>query len=138
MNKQAVLNFCRQFQYGTLATVSQEGNPEASTIEYALSDDFELIFDTMEDYRKCLNLKSNPKVAFVFGWDNTRTVQYEGVARELSGDELTKYQQIYIKHHPNVKKWMHEEGIVFYAVQPAWIRYADWNKFPPQTNEFEF
>ncbi|MEP6741874.1 MAG: pyridoxamine 5'-phosphate oxidase family protein [bacterium] len=41
--------------------------------------------------RKCKNLRLNPNIAFVIGWDEEITLQYEGKAEEPKGSELERY-----------------------------------------------
>lgn len=33
-----------------------------------------MIFDTIDTTQKCVNLRRNPKIAFVIGWDDEITV----------------------------------------------------------------
>lgn len=111
-----------------IATSNQGGKPEAAVIEYGETDNFELIFDAFENSRKIQNIKKSNNVAFVIGWDGDITVQYEGQAFELEGDELQKYKSIYFRKNPEAQKWEKVESIRFYKVLPKWIRYSDLNK----------
>ncbi len=86
--KQFVLDFIKKHTICVLSTVTPDNQPEAAVIEFAETKNFELIFDTFNTYRKYQNLKKNPSVAVVIGWDENITVQYEGWAEELSGAEL--------------------------------------------------
>ena len=47
---------------GVLATAATDGKPEAATIIYVLTDNFELIFNTSSLFRKFNNLKENDRV----------------------------------------------------------------------------
>ena len=67
------------------ATVTTAGRPQGAVIRVVVSDACELSFDTLETSRKCANLRANPHVAFVIGWDEAQTVQLEGVADEPGG-----------------------------------------------------
>ena len=75
-------------------------------------DDLELIFDTFTSSRKYKNLQKNNNVSFVIGWDDNITVQYEGIAQEVKGEEAEKYKQIYWEKNPEAKRWASKEGIV--------------------------
>lgn len=99
-----------------ISTSGPDGQPEAAVVEFGETDDLELIFDTFTTSRKYKNLKTNPKVACVIGWDDDITVQYEGVAEEVRGDEA--------------KRWDKEEEITYFKITPTWIRYSDLTKHP--------
>lgn len=77
-------------------------------------------------------------MAFVIGWDKDITVQYEGEAFELSGEELEEYKKIYLAKNPAVAKWEKVEGIKFFKILPKWIRYSDLNKHPWEIFEIDF
>jgi len=78
---------------------------------------------------------SNKSVSFVIGWDENITVQYEGEAVELAGEEAEEYKQVYWEKNPDAKKWGTAEGVTFFKVLPKWIRYTDLNKAPWQVSE---
>lgn len=137
-NKKLILDFIKEHKIGVIATVSSRNRPEAAVIEFGETDDFELIFDAFENSRKIQNVKQNNRVAFVIGWDEDITVQYEGEAFELTGDELEKYKKTYLAKNPAVAKWEDVEEIKFFKVIPKWIRYSDLNKDPWEVFEMEF
>src|SRR5947208_666694 len=85
--------FIGRHRLGVLATVSASGAPEAAVVGVAVTDDLELIFDTVESTRKAQNLRRDPRIAFVIGWDDEQTVQYEGTADEPAGDELERLRR---------------------------------------------
>src|SRR5688572_23078061 len=94
--REKILQFIKKHDIGVIATTDTV-KPEAAVIEYGETDDLELIFDTFVSSRKYQNLSQNPRVAFVIGWDDNITVQYEGEAVELNGEEVEKYKAIYFK-----------------------------------------
>ncbi|MBI3577618.1 pyridoxamine 5'-phosphate oxidase family protein [Candidatus Gottesmanbacteria bacterium] len=136
--KQFLYNFMRKHTIGVLSTVSREGNPEAAVVEFGETKDLELIFDTIDTFRKYQNLKQNPSVAFVVGWDENKTVQYEGGAVELTGIKLDKYKQVYFAKLPEAQKWESTPGTKYFKVIPKWIRYTDLNKRPWKIFELQF
>ena len=77
--------FLQKHRLGVLSTVSPAGEPEAAVVGIAVIDDFEILFDSLETTRKCVNLHSKPQIAFVIGWDAEITVQCEGIADEPKG-----------------------------------------------------
>ncbi len=136
MKLEEVLNFVRKHDIMTIATVSPEGKPEAAVVEFGELDDGTLIIDTLTSSRKYHNLQTNPDVAVVIGWDDSITVQLEGQARELAGDELQAAQAAYFAKNPRAKKWADREGIAYFAITPTWIRYSDLNQHPWLIEDF--
>lgn len=138
MSKEALLAFIQKHELAIISTVSPEGKPEAAVVEFVAASNFKLIFDTSSYTRKYSNLKNNPSVAFVIGWDNNVTAQYEGTAKELSGKELQEAKQIYFSKIPKALKWGNNPDIAFFKVSPVWIRVTDLNRKPWGVNEYEF
>jgi general stress protein 26 len=90
MKRDELLEFIRGHSLAVLATVAPSGAPEAAVVGFVVTDDLELFFDTLESTRKIANLRRDPRMAFVIGWDDERTVQYEGLADEPRGAELER------------------------------------------------
>jgi len=129
MTTDFVYNFIKQHTLAVISTSTRENPPEAALIGFAVSRELEIVFDTVKTSRKYKNLLQNPKVALVIGWDNETTVQYEGIATELSGDEEDRYKKIYFSVYPDGREravtWPH---IVHFKVTPKWIRYSNFNE----------
>ena len=113
-----------------LATIGPDQVPEAAVMEFGQTENLELIFDTLNTTRKYANLKQNPKIAFVIGWEEGTTVQYEGVAKELEGVELATYKKIMFAKNPAFAKWENLPGMTYFKVTPKWIRYSALNQSP--------
>ncbi len=113
-----------------IATTAKDGKPEAALVGFAADEDLSLIFGTYTTTRKYLNVQSNPNVAAVFGNTEGITVQYEGTISTLTGDELTRYKEIYFKKTPSSKKYENHKDQVYLKTQPYWVRYTDYNKSP--------
>src|SRR5262245_62747445 len=80
-----LLAFLRQHRLAVEASVSSARTPQAAVVGIAVTDRFEIVFDTVDSTRKARNLRINPRIAFVIGGvaaGEERTVQYEGVADE--------------------------------------------------------
>lgn len=136
MDKKNILEFIKKHKLAVLATVGEVA-PESSVLEFGETDDLEIILDMFDSSRKYKNMKANPNVSLVIGWDEDITVQYEGVAEELSGEEKIKYQNLYWVKNPKAKRWADREGIVYFKVIPKWIRYSDLNVHPWRISEVE-
>jgi len=130
MNKHDVLSFIQNHQLMLLATTHVDGRPEAAVVEFAETEDLGVIFDTLKTSRKYANLKRDPRIAVVIGWDEAKTVQLEGVVEELAGDSLARAQEIYFAKNPRAKKWADNPDIVYMEIKPTWIRYTDLNQHP--------
>ena len=127
MNVGEVFQFMNRERLGVLATAGESGQPEAALMGFAVTPELEIIFDTLTTSRKYPNLKKNPRVAWVIGGATEVTVQYEGIARELAGEELAKYKKIYFAAFPDGPSRESWAGITYFAVRPTWVRYCDYN-----------
>ena len=133
-----ILNFIKKNDLAVLSTVSQENTSESAVLEFGETDDFEIIFDCFSYAKKYKNLKQNKNVSLVIGWDENITVQYEGLAEEVDGEEKRKYQKIYWGKNPKAERWASKEGMTYFKVKPIWIRYSNLNKNPWETLELSF
>jgi general stress protein 26 len=138
MSLNEVFKFLDSEKLGVLATVGQDGTPEAALMGVVATPELELIFDTVKSSRKYPNLKNNPRVAFVIGCSAEVTVQYEGIAEELAGESLAKYKKIYFAKFtdgPLRESW---PGITYFVARPKWVRYCDYNPATRQIEEKQF
>jgi len=138
MTRAFVYDFIKRHRLAVISTVSSKIAPEAALIGIAVSLDLEIIFDTVKTSRKYKNLLGNPNVALVIGWENESTVQYEGIATELTGDDAARYKEIYFGVYPDGREraetW---PDIVHFKITPTWIRYSNFN-IPVVIDEMEF
>ncbi len=121
-----------------LSTVTVAGEPESALMGVAVTPDFEIVFDTVKSSRKYGNLDVNAQVALVIGCNGETTIQYEGIAQELSGEELERYLPIYFAAFPDGPERQSWPGITYFVVRPRWIRYCDYGQRPPVLREFRF
>jgi hypothetical protein len=120
--------------------VSRVRSPQAAIVGFAISDHFEIVFDTLESTRKAQNLRVNSKIALVIGgWvaGDERTVQYEGEADEPTGVELERIKRVYYAAYPDGPSRASWLGLIYVRVKPNWIRYGDYNQNPPEIMEFQ-
>jgi len=79
MDPKSLLAFLRGHRLAVLSSVSAMDRPQAAVIGFAITDRFEIIFDTLASKRKAKNLRQNPRLALVIGGliaGDERTVQY--------------------------------------------------------------
>ena len=134
-----LLEFLRRHRLAVQASVSGAGAPQAAVVGYAVTDRFEIVFDTLASSRKGQNLRANNRIALVIGGlrdGEERTVQYEGVADEPRGEELEALKQLYYRVYPDGPTRLSWPGLIYVRVRPTWIRYSDFNANPPEIVEF--
>jgi PPOX class probable F420-dependent enzyme len=125
MNREDLLTFLRRHRLAVEATVSATGAPQAAVVGFGVSDDLELVFDTLDTTRKLRNLRQEPRVALVVGWDEEQTAQIEGVADEPAGAELERLKTVYFAAYPDGPARQAWKGITYVRVRPTWVRYSD-------------
>jgi len=137
ITRDTVHKFIGEHRYAVLATVSPEHAPEAALVGFALAADFTIVFDAISTTRKCQNLLHNPRIAFVIGWKDDRTVQYEGAADMPEGRELEEIKQIYCAVWPEAPARDIWPGHIYVRVRPRWIRFSSY-ALPYEIEEFQF
>ncbi len=141
---QTILHFLHAHPLATLATVHKDARtraPEAALVAFAEFGSLELVFETFNDSRKYANLLGNPRVALVVGWDVHRhvTLQYEGVARQVSGDEAVECRGVLLqKKTPCTEAFLRDPRVRLFRVSPVWIALSDYTAAPPKVIELKF
>jgi hypothetical protein len=119
-----------------IATADSAGVPEAALINYAVTPSLEIIFETTSETQKYPNLKANPVIALVAGWDGPITLQYRGLAQEMEGAAKEAARDIYLAAFP--QKSSHEgwPGNFYFRVRPLWIRFSSYYQ-PRHVEEYQ-
>ena len=130
-----LLSYLRAQPWAIEASVTPQGAPQAAVIGVAVTDRWELLFDTVTQSRKHQNLVKNPRVAFVIGWEHERTVQYEGIAEMPTAAELSAVQSCYFDRFPDGPTRLSWPGLVYW--RPTWIRYSNFGVEPPIIQEWD-
>jgi pyridoxine/pyridoxamine 5'-phosphate oxidase len=138
MTDRDLYEFIAARKLGVISSLSSSGSVQSALVGIAVTQDLEIIFDTVKTSRKYSNLINNPACALVVGWSGEQNVQYEGNASELNGIELQRCQATYFKAWPDGPSRMAWPGIVYFCVRPNWIRYSDFGANPPLIQEFRF
>jgi uncharacterized protein YhbP (UPF0306 family) len=137
MDRNELIEFLRAQKWAVEASVSEANAPQAAVIGVAVTDALELVFDTLDDTRKAKNLRVNPRIAFVIGWDDGKTVQYEGIADEPTGDELARVKKVYFAKFPDGVERERWTGITYFRTRPTWLRFSDFTTDPPKIIEID-
>lgn len=132
----------RNCRHAVIATTGS-GGPEAALMDIAVTPELEIIFETTDATRKIRNMHDDPRVAFVIGWQNNRTLQYEGSVDEPLGREQERIVGHFFSAFPDKLSHRHWPGNHYFRVRPRWIRYSDYNSprlveehhFPPAPDE---
>ena len=139
MSTAYLLEFLRRHRLAVQASVTPAGAPQAAVVGYAVTDLFEIVFDTLDSSRKGQNLRRNNRIALVIGGlaeGEEQTIQYEGIADEPAGEELERLKQVYYAAWPDGPSRLAWAGLTYVRVRPTWVRYSNFNLNPPQIVEF--
>jgi general stress protein 26 len=137
MTTEFLYNFISKNKYAVLSTVTKDNFAEAALVGIAVTTDLKIIFDTVSTSRKYQNLIKNSSIAFVIGWDNEQTMQYEGIAKIPGANELDRLLKVYFNVFPDGRDRKENcKDIAYFCVEPKWIRYADFNN--QQIEELNF
>jgi Pyridoxamine 5'-phosphate oxidase len=125
MQPEDLLRFLKEHRLAVEASVSTSLIAQAAVVGFAISDESEIIFDTLDSTRKVAKLRQNPRLAFVI----------DGL---LPGEctELERLTEIYYRIYPDGRVRRSWPGLIYVRVRPTWIRYSDYNVDPPQIVEF--
>lgn len=134
-----VLAFVRRHPLAVQASVDPGGAPQSAVVGIVTSDAFEVFFDTLESSRKAQNLRENPRIALVIGWDlqEGRTVQLEGTVDQPQAPDLERLKQLYFERFPDGVERQSWAGITYVRVRPNWLRYSDFGVSQPLIVEFD-
>ena len=138
MTRAALLQFLQSRRYAVQSSVSPDGGPQAAVVGIAVSDAFEIVFDTLDTTRKARNLRREPRIAFAIGSlgaDTVQTVQYEGVVDEPAGAERAHLIDLYLAVFPDGGERRDWPGLTYFRARPTWLRYTDFRHDPPEVIE---
>jgi general stress protein 26 len=120
----------------TLATVRDDGYPQATTVSYA-SDGFAIYFGTAEDSQKARNIARNPKVSLSVNlpyahWGQIRGLSLGGRAERLANSrEIERAGRLLLEKFPQgVAEYVSDdlEGVALFRIRPEVISVLDYRK----------
>ena len=130
----------RAHRYAVQSSTAASGHPQSAVVGVAVSDRFEIVFDTVVSSRKSVNLLRDPRIAFVLGsvsQDAAWTIQFEGLADELRGAERERLVALYLTVFPDGIDRQQWPGLTYFRARPTWIRSSDWTTEPPDIAELD-
>src|SRR5712671_5841440 len=140
ITRTALLEFLRSRRYAVQSSLHPGGAPQSAVVGIAVSDAFEIVFDTLASSRKGQNLRRRAEIAFVIGsleGNDERTVQYEGRADEPTGLERARLTELYFNVFPDGRERQKWPGLTYIRAIPRWLRYSDYNVDPPVILEWD-
>jgi hypothetical protein len=140
ITRTALLEFLRSRRYAVQSSLHPSGAPQSAVVGIAVSDAFEIVFDTLATSRKGQNLRRRAEIAFVIGsleGKDERTVQYEGRVDEPTGAERARLTDLYFGVFPDGRERQKWPGLTYIRATPTWLRYSDYSVDPPEIVELD-
>lgn len=118
----------------TLATLAEDGRPQAAPLFYAEMDDLSLIFISEQRVRHSRNVAHDSRVAATIyadgqQWQTIQGLQLEGTCTALSGEAAEAAQAVYLAKFPFIATNSFLAGmlrqVTFYKISPTWLRLID-------------
>ncbi len=126
-----ILSLADTAHFASIASICETGSPQATTVEFGIWND-KIVFDTFIKSRKFENITNNNHVALVMMPNIDASIDIEGRAEILSGDDLIKAQKAYFAKIPQARQWANQPNVAFFAVTIDWARLTDVDKKPWQ------
>ncbi|MES1165538.1 MAG: pyridoxamine 5'-phosphate oxidase family protein [Verrucomicrobiota bacterium] len=137
MTRAQLVRLLREHRLAVVSTVGPDGAPQTAVVGCAISDELEVVFDTLDSTRKAANLRRDPRISAVIGWDREMTAQIEGVADFPQGGELERIRAVYFQAYPDGRERLAWPGLIHVRIRPRWIRWSDFVQRPPFIFESE-
>jgi hypothetical protein len=136
---QQAFEFIKSKKLAVISSVNSRGKPESAVVGFSETNDYEIIFGTFASSRKYQNLKHNGNVSLVIGWDEGRTVQYEGLAEEITDPKtIGELKLVHTAKIPSAIKYIGMDEERFFIVRPKWLRYSNLSLDPWEIFEIRF
>jgi Pyridoxamine 5'-phosphate oxidase len=140
LSRHLLLERMRAHRYAVQSSTAAGGHPQSAVVGVAVSDRFEIVFDTVASSRKHINLRRDPRIAFVLGSvlpDAAWTIQFEGLADEPRDAERDRLVELYLTVFPDGVDRQQWPGLTYFRARPVWIRSSDWTTEPAEIVEFD-
>lgn len=118
----------------TLATIAEDGRPQAASLFYAEMADLSLVYISEKKVRHSQNLQRDARAAatvYADGqkWQEIQGLQIEGVCRPLTGQDARAAQGAYVEKFSFIKSNLMIGAVLkistFYRLSPEWMRLTD-------------
>ena len=130
--------FIRRRHHAVVASRAADGAPQSALVGIAVAPSLDIYFDTQGFTRKAVNLRADPRISLVIGWDDEQSLQLEGLADEPKGAELAALKTVYYGVFPDGPSRESWPQITWFRVRPRWIRLSDFNRAQDPVREWTF
>jgi uncharacterized protein YhbP (UPF0306 family) len=127
---------------------AKENKPWAASVWFAHDDKLNLYFISRKTRRHSIEIKENGNVAGVIvkphligSGEKVRGLQFEGTAKECSGEEIDKARELYLNKYPTAEKIPIEKlkdpefHVAYYVIKPKMFVLFDEVNFPEQPRQ---
>jgi general stress protein 26 len=130
-----IISIIDDVQDMTIATVREDGYPQATTVSYA-NDGLTIYFGTADDSQKARNIAQNNKISLTINrdygnWDEIEGLSMGAMAKPVSDpEEIEKVGGLLFKKFPQVAQYVPTgaEGVALFRVEPKVISVLDYSK----------
>lgn len=124
--REDLLAYLQANHHAVVASINPEGGPSAALVGIAVSDAFDLVFDTLSATRKHPNLTHDPRASLVYTGPGEQTVQIDGRGRLLDPEKPADLalREIYLTTFPDGHARLKWEGLVHWIIRPVWARHV--------------
>ncbi len=137
-SKHDIYEFMSAHELCVISTLGADHRPQSAVVGFGQTEDLQLVFATATTSRKAHNIQANDAVAVVIGWEPQGTVQYEGRARQLEGEEAARFGEVYFAKNPAARKYRDLTKERFFVVEPTWLRFTNITAHPWDITELTF
>lgn len=138
--KNKIFAILKKNEFGVVATLPNEIGkaPQSAVVAISETPDLHIIFGSFNSSRKNNNIKYNPHISVVVGWDNKdkKTLQIEGKAQlVLDNKEQELLEEMHCVKNPSSERFRNDPRQEYFRMVPYWIRYSDFSKDPQEVWE---
>ena len=122
----------RSHRLVVVSSLGADGSPQSALVGIAVTDAFEIVFDTAASSRKHGNLGRDPRTAVTFTGPGEQTLQFEGTASAVSvaAPEDATWRETYYLAWPDGRSRLGWPGISYWRIEPRWLRFSDFDRGP--------
>lgn len=142
--RQLITDYLQDARLMQVATV-KDGKPWVCTVLFAFDKDLHLYWISKPDTRHSQEISGNEKVAGTIVspnalGENVRGLQFEGVAKEATGEDMEKAMEVYanrtgMKEERKQKILNNTDGHVPYVITPTLFVLFDTKNFPDNSRQ---
>lgn len=132
MDKAELLSYIRARKLAVVGTTGPDGRPQGALVGVAVTDGFQIIFDTTSDSRKHQNLQRDARIAVTFAGPGEQTLQVEGRASPVSvtAESDALYREAYYLAWPDGRERRTWPKIAYWRIDPDWVCFSDYERGP--------